>query len=323
MYYLITLIRNFLFDKHIIKGRKYTDVFVLTVGNLRVGGTGKTPMVEYLIRHLREEFNLAVVSLGYGRKTKGLREIKGEDTAQTVGDEPLQMYQKFKDIRFFVCKNRNTAIDYIRENYKDIQLIVLDDAMQYRKTLATKTILLTEYSRPFYKDHILPYGRLREMKQSSKRADYIIVTKCPEEIEESKKNEIISNIKPTNNQKIFFSRIIYSISSYNIENPCQIKNKKLLFVAAIDNPAPAIQYLQSLGNEVDLMKYQDHHKYNDKDIARIKKAMKTNQELITTQKDAVKLRQKGLSFYVLEIENQIDNNFLNILKDEIRANLGS
>ncbi len=323
MYYLITLIRNFLFDKQIIKSRKYSDVFVLTVGNLRVGGTGKTPMVEYLIRHLKDEFSLAVVSLGYGRKTKGLREINDKDTAQSVGDEPLQMYQKFKDIRFFVCKNRNTAIDYIREHYKDIQLVVLDDAMQYRKTLANKTILLTEYSRPFYKDHILPYGRLRESKQSSKRADYIVVTKCPKEIEENKNRDIISNIKPRDNQRVFFSHIVYSISSYNIEKPCKIKNKNLLFVAAIDNPTPAVHYLQGLGCQVDLMKYQDHHKYNDKDIMKIKKAIKPDQLLITTQKDAVKLKDKGLGFYILEIENKIDNNFLNILKDEIRANLGS
>ena len=154
MYLLISIIRNFLFSFGIIKSRHYTDVFVLCVGNIRVGGTGKTPMIEYLIRNLQDKFSMAVVSLGYKRKTKGLREVQTTDTAEKVGDEPKQMKNKFPNIPFFVSKDRNIAIDYIRKNLPQIQVVLLDDAYQYRKTKANRTILLTEYNRPYFKDYL-------------------------------------------------------------------------------------------------------------------------------------------------------------------------
>ena len=323
MYYFITIIRNFLFDKNIIRSRHYDDVFVLCVGNLRVGGTGKTPMVEYLVNNLKDDFHLAVVSLGYGRKTKGLRQINKDDTVLTVGDEPLQMFNKFSNIPFFVSKDRNIAIDYIRNNYKDIKLIILDDALQYRKTRPNKTILLTEYARPFYKDMIMPYGRLRESKSAKKRADYIVVTKCPD-IKKESRQEIIKNIKPTINQSVYFSQIRYT-KAYNYRNKIEedIKNKNFLFVAGIDNPIPAINYMKSVGCNIELLKYNDHHAYSDKDIKNIKQKLKPNQKLITTEKDAMRLSHSDLDFLVLAIENTIDDKFLNNFKYELHSNIRS
>ncbi|MBR1769922.1 MAG: tetraacyldisaccharide 4'-kinase, partial [Bacteroidales bacterium] len=172
MYWLITSIRNFLFDKGVFKSESHNNVFILCVGNLRVGGTGKTPLTEYLIENLRKEFKVAVVSLGYKRKSKGLVEIRPEDDFSVTGDEPKQMSEKFPDVPFVVNKDRNEAIEYLKNKYPDLQAIILDDAMQYRKTKADVNILLTEYARPFFKDFCLPYGRLRERRKEKKRANY-------------------------------------------------------------------------------------------------------------------------------------------------------
>lgn len=317
MYFLITFIRNLLFKHHIMKSRKYDDVFVLCVGNLRVGGTGKTPMIEYLIKHLMTEFPLAVISLGYKRKTKGLKEVLLNDTTEEVGDEPKQMKEKFPEIKFFVNKDRNEAINNIRSNHKEIKLILLDDAYQYRKTTPNATILLTEYNRPYFQDFVLPYGRLRESKAQSKRADYIVVTKTPNNVSAESKQNFIKHLKATSKQQVFFSKIIYNLP--------KIENKNLLFVAGIDNPYPAVRFLEENGFNVLLEKFSDHYQFKDSDISRIVSISKQeNRQIITTEKDFMRLKRfKGISFEVLKIENEIDNNFLNILKNDLRANIRS
>lgn len=317
MYLLITIIRNYLFSHHLIQSRKYSDVFVLCVGNIRVGGTGKTPMVEYLIRHLQNIFPLAVVSLGYKRKMKGLHEIQDTDTAQMVGDEPKQMSEKFPNIKFIVSKDRNEAIDYIRNKYKEIKLIILDDAMQYRKTTPTHTILLTEYNRPYFSDHIIPYGRLRESKRESKRANTIIVTKCEHGISDKEKREFTKQLDINEDQKVFFSTIKYYMPE-DLD-----KTKSLLFIAGIDNPMPAVDFLQKQDYTVTLLKYPDHHTFTKEDILQIQNKAKNNYQIITTEKDAVRLREYDISFSVLKIENEIDNNFLDYITNEIRTHIRS
>ena len=311
MYYLITIIRNFLFSCGFIKSQRYSDIFVLCVGNIRVGGTGKTPMIEYLIRNLQDEFPLSVVSLGYKRKTKGLKEVLVSDTADAVGDEPKQMKEKFPNILFFVNKNRNTAIDFIRKNYSNIRLILLDDAYQYRKTSPNATILLTEYNRPYFNDKIIPYGRLREQRIQSKRANYIIVTKCPNDITQNEKQDFIKKLSPLPYQKVFFSKIQYKFST-EITN-----NSKLLFVAGIDNPSPAVKYLQMLGYDVILKKYPDHYNFKEKDIREIETLSKQDRIIITTEKDAVKLKQFDIKFVTLQIENSIDGNLIQEIKNQM------
>ena len=322
MYFLITLIRNFLFDKGIIRAVSYNDVAVLCVGNIRVGGTGKTPMTEYLIRNLNGEFPLAVVSLGYKRKVKGFKEVLLSDTASQVGDEPKQMKEKFPMIPVFVNKDRNFAINYIREHLPYIKLIVLDDAYQYRKTKPMFSVLLTEYNRPYFNDRIIPYGRLRESSKGSKRADYIIVTKCPDNINEQDKNRFIQRLNITEKQQVFFSKIKYILpGSLTEEATDGNKHKKLLFVAGIDNPQPAVDFLKSKGYDVQLQKYADHHAFTSADIKQIKYLAKDGLGIITTEKDAVRLKDKDISFEVLKIGNEIDNNFINQLKNGLRKNL--
>lgn len=319
MYYLVSIIRNFLFNKGFIKSISHEDIFVLCVGNIRVGGTGKTPMVEYLVRSLKEDFPLAVVSLGYKRKTKGLKEITQEDTFLTVGDEPKQMSEKFKDVKFFVNKDRNEAINYIKKTYPEIKLIILDDAYQYRKTRPTKTILLTEYARPFYKDRIIPYGRLRERIKEKRRADYIVVTKSPKNISKEEKFSIQQKINKNDKQEIFFSHIEYSRETQSI-----LQGKDVVLLAGIDNPRPLKDYLETFCSVKNLIKYPDHHNFTSQDIDNVKNiSKKYSAQIVTTEKDYMRLKEENLDLVVQHIEVNVDDNFINKLKDEIRRYIRS
>lgn len=309
MYWLITYIRNLLFNKGLLRSYSFADVFVLCVGNLRVGGTGKTPMVEYLIRNLHKEYNLAVLSLGYKRQTKGLKEITSADDYKSVGDEPKQMSEKFPDVRFFVNKDRNQAIEYIKQKYPSTQLIILDDAYQYRKTKPTKTILLTEYHRPFYSDFVLPYGRLRERRKEKRRADYIVVTKSPNEISVKDRQIIISSIKPLSNQQIFFSSI-----QYNEDLQSELMGKDVALLVGIDNPQPLISYLNTFCKVKQVLKFPDHHSFSEKETQMISKI---KYPIITTEKDYSRLKDFNKKLYVQKIELEVDNSFLNMLKRDI------
>lgn len=309
MYWLITYIRNLLFNKGLLRSYSFADVFVLCVGNLRVGGTGKTPMVEYLIRNLHKEYNLAVLSLGYKRQTKGLKEITSADDYKSVGDEPKQMSEKFPDVCFFVNKDRNQAIEYIKQKYPSTQLIILDDAYQYRKTKPTKTILLTEYHRPFYSDFVLPYGRLRESRKEKRRADYIVVTKSPNEISVKDRQTIISSIKPLSNQQIFFSSI-----QYNEDLQSELMGKDVALLVGIDNPQPLISYLNTFCKVKQVLKFPDHHSFSEKETQMISKI---KYPIITTEKDYSRLKDFNKKLYVQKIELEVDNSFLNMLKRDI------
>lgn len=309
MYWLIIYIRNLLFNKGLLRSYSFADVFVLCVGNLRVGGTGKTPMVEYLIRNLHKEYNLAVLSLGYKRQTKGLKEITSADDYKSVGDEPKQMSEKFPDVRFFVNKDRNQAIEYIKQKYPSTQLIILDDAYQYRKTKPAKTILLTEYHRPFYSDFVLPYGRLRESRKEKRRADYIVVTKSPNEISVKDRQTIISSIKPLSNQQIFFSSI-----QYNEDLQSELMGKDVALLVGIDNPQPLISYLNTFCKVKQVLKFPDHHSFSEKETQMISKI---KYPIITTEKDYSRLKDFNKKLYVQKIELEVDNSFLNMLKRDI------
>lgn len=310
MYWLITYIRNFLFDHRIIGSKYFDDVFVLCVGNLRVGGTGKTPMVEYLIENLKDEFNIAVLSLGYKRTTKGIREICKEDDFLSVGDEPKQMSERFPKVRFFVNKDRNKAIDFIKQKYPNTQVIILDDAYQYRKTHPTKTILLTEYARPFYRDFVLPYGRLRESRKGKKRSNYIVVTKCPKDLNEKTKQNITGKIKPYQGQQVFFASIDYN---ENIKQT--LKGKDVTLLTAIDNPKPLQKYLQSFCNIKKVLKFNDHHIFTQKEIEEINNI---RLPIITTQKDAIRLKDTKANLFIQDIKLSIEDNFIKSIKQDIK-----
>lgn len=311
MFWLITYIRNLLFNEGLFKSKSFEDVFILCVGNIRVGGTGKTPMVEYLIKNLKEDYNIAVLSLGYKRKTKGFKEITPFDDYLSVGDEPKQMSEKFSDVRFFVNKDRNQAIEYIKQKYSTTQLIILDDAYQYRKTKPEKTILLTEYNRPFYSDFVIPYGRLRERRKEKRRADYIVVTKSPKEISIEDKQTIISKIKPLKSQQVFFSSI-----KYNEDLKVELKDKDVALLVGIDNPQPLISYLSTFCKVKQMLKFPDHHSFSDKEKQIISKL---TYPIITTEKDYSRLKDLNIKLYVQKIEPDMDNNFLKKLKQDINS----
>jgi tetraacyldisaccharide 4'-kinase len=337
MYYLITIIRNFLFDKGFIhqvnykenKGKK-GNCFVLCVGNLRVGGTGKTPMIEYLIKNLSLSYNLSVLSLGYKRKTKGFLQLTQSSTSEEVGDEPKQMRDKFPLVNFFVCKDRNYAISKILSLYPNTNLILLDDCYQYRKTIATKTILLTEFARPFYKDFVIPYGRLREKRRESKRSDYIIITKCPNTINNEQKDEVKRHINLQPYQQLFFSKIIYKdvYLKDDIKQTIDLENKNIILVVGIDNPQPIIEYISKKNKILCVKQFNDHHLFTEQDINEIEQSFNKNSQqnpiILTTEKDAIRLYNIKIPLYVLPIENIIEdkNNdkeqFIKQIRDDIR-----
>jgi tetraacyldisaccharide 4'-kinase len=332
MYFLITIIRNFLYSIGIFRSIEFKNLYIICVGNLRVGGSGKTTMVEYLINNLQDDFPLAVVSLGYKRKTKGLREINDNDNQTTVGDEPWQMYEKYDKVKFFVCKKREDAIEYIQENYPKIKTIILDDAFQYRRLRASHSILLTEYERPFFEDYIIPYGRLRESRNQMKRCDDIIVTKCNEKITEQNKLNIIRKIKPKKYQNIYFSSIYYKQAYLNDDKKqtISLNGKNIIIVVGIDNPKPMIDYIKKETNIIDILQFKDHHNFNDNDIKKIMMCFSYHKDenaiILTTEKDATRLNKLNIPYYVLPIENKIttiNNNekeFLIRIQDGIRKN---
>ncbi|MEM6517669.1 MAG: tetraacyldisaccharide 4'-kinase, partial [Bacteroidota bacterium] len=213
IYFLVTLFRNWLYDKGIRKSQRY-NFPIICVGNLSVGGTGKTPMIEYLIRLFKDNYKVATLSRGYGRKTKGFILADKRSNASNIGDEPFQFYSKFENILVAVDANRRQGIEKIKSNYK-ADLILLDDAFQHRRVAAGLNILLTPYGNLYSKDIVLPTGNLREPKSGAKRADLIVVTKCPKNITQNDKDDIIKKLKPKVKQNLFYSWICYDEFIYS------------------------------------------------------------------------------------------------------------
>lgn len=309
MYGIITHIRNILFDFDILRTKSH-EIKTISVGNLRVGGTGKTPFVEYLVKRLSQSHKIAVVSRGYGRKTKGYIEANPSSTAAQIGDEPLQIANKFKEILVAVCENRNLAIETIRKNHPEINLILLDDAFQHRYVRRDLNILLTEYNRPFFKDCVMPFGRLREYAFNYKRADYIVVTKCPP-LTAKQKGDFVTRLKPYDNQKVFFSNIIYK-EPYLITDRTKttnIENKSVVLLTAIANNSHIVKYLDGISRVEGVISFKDHHGFTERDIKRIKERfcrLKTKDSiLLTTEKDATKLRAFPLPLHVLPIDIEV------------------
>ena len=222
-------IRNICYDKKWLKSISY-PLPVFCVGNLSMGGTGKSPMIEYLIRFLKDDYQIGVLSRGYKRKTSGFREVLVSSKVEDVGDEPLQFKKKFPKIVVAVCANRREGIDRIKSN---VDLILLDDAFQHRKVNASKNILLTSYHKLYVNDCVLPVGNLRESKKGARRADIVVVTKCPEQHSYAKLKEIQNDLNLLSEQKVYFSKITYDKLIYGITEKLplsHLKNKKFTLV---------------------------------------------------------------------------------------------
>jgi len=314
LYGIIIWVRNWMYDKNILKSASF-GLPIICVGNLSVGGTGKSPMVEYLIKRLKPGFKVATLSRGYKRKTKGYALATEQTTAIDIGDEPMQFHRKFPDVPVAVGEERLVAIPQLLHDQPGTEVIILDDAFQHRAVKAGFNIVLTDCNNLFTRDFYLPTGDLRDLRSSYKRGDVIIVTKCPPDLSEQEKLAIIDEIQPVKGQHVFFTTIVYG-SPYHITQKTikEIDEKEeVLLVTGIANPKPLKSYLESRIETYYMMHYSDHHIFSIDDWRDIKKRFETidvpQKLLLTTEKDAMRLMKfeqelKHLPFFVIPIEHR-------------------
>lgn len=323
----IIIIRNWLYDKNISKTASF-GLPLICVGNLSVGGTGKSPMVEYLVMHLKNHFKVATLSRGYKRKTKGYALATGRSTAIDIGDEPMLFHKKFPEVPVAVGEERLDAIPQLLHDRPETKVIVLDDAFQHRAIRAGLNILLTDCSNLFTRDFFLPTGDLRDQRKSYKRADIIVVTKCRPDFSQEERIEIIKEIRPLKHQEIFFTSIAYG-APYHITNQNFIYIDELtevLLITGIANPKPLKKFLEERINTYYMMHYNDHHIFSIDDWKEIMKRFENIQAdkkiILTTEKDAMRLlkfEQKinSMPFYVIPIEHKFLFNGGNAFNERV------
>ena len=289
LYGIVIALRNLLYDKKVITSVEF-NIPIICVGNISVGGTGKSPMVMYLAELLKRKYPLATLSRGYKRHSKGFVIADLDATPQSLGDEPFQMHRKFPNINVAVDANRKNGIEQLLSLKEKPQVILLDDAFQHRKVKAGFYILLTAYNDLYCNDLILPTGNLRESHSGAHRANMIIVTKCPDTISEIAQDKIRKQLKAK--QPVFFSTIAYDESVYS-ENEskkvAELKGVAKLLIAGIAKPEPFFAYLHESNDTI--LTYSDHHDFSENDIQTIKKLTK-NKIIITTEKDYVRLKDR-------------------------------
>lgn len=313
IYDLVTRVRNSLYDRG-MKPSATFEVPLIGVGNLAVGGTGKTPMVEYLIRLLRDDYRMATLSRGYGRATRGVRLAGDAESAKTIGDEPMQLFRKFgNDVVVAVGEERVFAVPHILDHHPDVNLVVLDDVFQHRRIQPAFQILLTDYRRPFVDDFLLPAGRLRESRDGATRADVVVVTKCPRSISDDDMQALTRSIRRYTPAPVFFSAVRYGeVRCVTSEGAALPEN--VVLVSGIAYAAPLEEYLR-LGHRVaGHLRFGDHHRYTSQDIDRIcAVAAGANAGVITTEKDLTKLdpaafRTRSTALYVIPVEMEFLKN---------------
>lgn len=303
-YGLITSFRNKMFDCGVLAQREF-DIPVVVVGNIAVGGTGKTPHTEYLIELLRTRYRIGVLSRGYNRRTKGFRLATEASNAHEIGDEPYQIYRKFgsKGVTVAVCEDRCRGIDKMREQNPSINLIILDDAFQHRYVKPTVSVILTEHSRPVFNDSMLPAGRLREGIGSLHRADIVIVTKCPDPMKQLEYRLFDKHLGLYPYQHLYFSKYAYGeltplYPDYASIRPgldTMTESDTIILLAGIANPKPFIKEVRKSRAKVKGLIFNDHHNFSKNDIIELIKKIKTSSNpaktiVVTTEKDAMRLR---------------------------------
>ena len=342
LYGIVTEVRNRMFDWGVLKQHSF-DLPIISIGNLAVGGTGKTPHTEFLIQHLSEQFQIAVLSRGYRRETAGFVLADKSSTAQSIGDEPFQLFSKFPDVGVAVDEKRVRGIENLLKTKPDIQVIMLDDAFQHRHVRPGLSILLTDYANLYTDDFMLPYGTLREYRKNSKRADMVVVTKCPEDIQPDEYKSIAWKLKLRQHQQLFFSAFeygqIYPVFPEVIRKPMpEIRSETaVLLVTGIVKPQPMLDWLKKKTQKVKTKFYPDHHPFNKKDISEIEKDfidLRGDKLILTTEKDAARLKSNPdltekimKSLYALPLEVKILNNeqdiFIQKIQDYVRKNSGN
>lgn len=290
------MIRNKFFDKNILKSKSF-KIPIISVGNLTMGGTGKSPHVEYLIRMLGKDFKVITLSRGYKRKTKGFILADENTTATDIGDEPFQFKSKFENIEVAVDEKRVRGIEKIMELKPDTDVVLLDDAFQHRYVKPGLSILLTDFHNLYNQDYIVPSGSLREFRSGASRADIIVVTKCAKVLSPLTRSRINDELKPQPHQKLYFSYIEHgsftAIPGLKFVPDKRKKYSTILLVAGIANSYPLEFYLKNLCIDLEILKFPDHYQYTKKDITRIVEAydriLSQKKVIVTTEKDAMRL----------------------------------
>ncbi len=329
LYGLAIRIRNHLFDLHILPSKRF-KLPVISVGNITVGGTGKTPHVEYLIQLLRQEFKIAVLSRGYKRKTRKFVLASLKSGVTDIGDEPRQMKLKFPDVHIAVERKRARGVKTLIDSIHKLDLVILDDAFQHRYIRPGLSILLVDYYRPIFKDVLLPAGNLREPARNAARADIIIITKCPEELTIEERSDFIARLKLRSRQEVYFTHYTYGEpvpvfpDRYGLQDPVPFNYLRklktgVMLVTGIANPEPLRKFLEENLRIDDEIAFSDHHEYDLKDIQTIQNRFKTielpEKCIMVTEKDAVRLQELEIPdknfrklFYFIPVEVSFHEN---------------
>ena len=294
IYHIVLTIRHKLYDWHILKSKRFEKP-VICVGNLNLGGTGKTPHTEYLIELLKNDYHLATLSRGYRRKSKGFRLADASCTYEDLGDEPLQYYTKYPGIQVAVDKNRAEGVAHLLWE-QGVEVVLLDDAFQHRRIDAGLNILLTDYQHLYCDDFLFPAGTLRDIKPAAKRADIIVVSKSPKTMNGEEKQQIATKLKLIDRQKVFFSYLEYdklrpltaNAKSFDTDSA-----ESILLFCGIANPNPLIDKLKKQYKHHEVMTFADHHPYTENDVKSILNHFKNlcgeKKIILTTEKDAARL----------------------------------
>ena len=335
LYALAVIIRNWAYNTGISKSRRF-KIPIISVGNLAVGGSGKSPMTEYLISLLRDEYKLATLSRGYGRRTKGFLTVKSSSLAEDIGDEPLQFKKKYPEITVAVCEDRVEGIKELNQHH---ELIIMDDAFQHRAVKPGLSILLFDYNSLKKFQWFLPTGDLREPLSGRKRADLIVITKAPPGLSGEERKELTAKVEPFPHQEVFFSSFEYASLKRISDAKTELKTSDIqpdttvFLLTGIANPAPLLEYLNQFTTNIISQQYPDHHHFTRKNIAKLVKEFKAinsgNSLIITTEKDAQRLDSyhvqellRPLPVYYLPVKAVIqppdEERFNNLIRDYVR-----
>ena len=305
LYGCIMSVRNFLYTINVFESRSY-PIPIICVGNLNTGGTGKSPMIELLIKTLQKQHHIATLSRGYKRTTTGFLEVESHHTTTEVGDEPLQFKTNFPEITVAVDANRRRGVAELLKKHPQLDLILLDDAFQHRKVKADLNVLLTTYGDLYTKDFILPTGNLREFQTGAKRAQLILVTKCPKSLSVEEQKKMWKQLKPKSYQRLLFSTILYSEFVTSKTESIELRNfNDFTLVTGIANPRPLLKHLEDLNKDFDHIQFPDHHEFSEHDLSKLQNKSK----ILTTQKDymRLKIKLKPDKLYYISIETRILN----------------
>ena len=333
LYAAITGLRNYFYDRGWFKSVSF-DIPVIAVGNLSVGGTGKTPMIEYLVRLLKDDFDLAILSRGYGRKTSGFLLGENGTNAEMIGDEPYQFFKKFNGVKVAVDESRVRGVTALLEATDPPELVLLDDAFQHRRIQAGFYVLITSYGRLYSEDQVLPSGNLREPKTGARRANVILVSKCPNDLKENERKSVLDSLKVEDNQEVFFTEIKYAdkaIGKKGALTLAELRSCQIVLVTGIANPEPLLEYLREKNIDFEHLKFRDHHQLTQSDHTRIESAFNQLQGVrrivLTTEKDFVRnFEFSELPVFYLPIQTRFldgEDRFNQLIHNYVRQNKGN